>query len=255
MLKSFLFSVLIGLLLLSSAFAVDKSLILYLPLNEGAGDTVKDMSSYANNGKTFGDVKWVDGKDGKCVELVAGSYIDITEIPQYDVTDSVSLMVWLNTTTVTSWARLIDKSQWQDNGFDLVLHADLHLPMLEFFVNNMTSQVQAKTPVDDGNWHFVVGTFGNKSLKIYVDGVFEGEVKSVNNVDMKPNDWPVRIGCEANTSKGQQYLGKIDEIAMYNRELSAGDIENIYQNGINVAPVKTQGKLASTWASLKADSK
>jgi hypothetical protein len=253
MFKSVLFSLLIGLILLSPAFAVDKSLILYLPLDEGSGDTVKDVSNYGNIGKTFGNVKWAEGKAGKCLELVAGSYVEMPEIPQYDVTDAVSLMAWVNTTTVTSWARLIDKSQWQDNGYDLVLHADLHFPMLEFFVNNTTSQVQAKTRVDDGKWHFVIGTFGNKALKVYVDGIQEGEVTSVNNVDIKPNDWPVRIGCEANTSKGQQYLGMIDEIAMYDRELSADEISRIFQNGINIATVESHGKLASTWASLKAD--
>ncbi len=239
------------LLILQTASAIDKNLIMYLPLDDGIGDKVTDKSSYKNDGKIIGNAKWVDGKVGKCLEFTAGSYVDVPEIPEYDVTSEVSLMAWIKTTSVISWARIIDKSEWQDNGYDLVIHMNDHIPMFEFFVNNTTSQVQGKTKIDDGKWHFIAATFGKKTLKIYTDGVFEGEVKSVNNVDIKPNNWTVRLGNEANPSRGQQYIGLIDEAAMFNRELSADEIKNIYENGISTAEVNIAGKLASTWGKLK----
>ena len=42
------------------------------------------------------------------------------------------------------------------------------------------------------------------------------------------------------------YLGMIDEIAMYDRELSADEISRIFQNGVNIATVESHGKHAST---------
>ena len=252
MVKSLMIATLVGAFLFSYAHAADDSLILYFPLDEGAGQTANDESNYQNQGEIVGNAQWVEGKTGQALELVAGSCVDMPEIPEYDVTDAVSLMAWISTSSVTTWARIIDKSQWQDNGFDLALSQVSHAPLFEFFVNNTTSQALALTPVDDGNWHFVAGTFGNKILKIYVDGVMETQVGSTGSVDIKPNDWPIRLGAESSSAMGQQYVGKLDEVAIFNTELSAGDILEIFQNGIDASsPVESRGKLATTWGTLR----
>ena len=89
-------------------------------------------------------------------------------------------------------------------------------------------------------------------MRIYVDDVMETEVTSTGEVDIKPNDWPITLGVEANNLSGQQYIGLIDEVAIFNRELSANELEDIRQNGISVSSaVDSIGKLASTWGSLK----
>jgi len=250
MARYFFIFALAGLVMISSTYAADDSLILYLPFDD---DAVTDASNYGNNGDVVGDVKWGDGNQGRAVELVNGSYVEIPEIAVYDVTAEVSLMAWIKTSSVSTWARVIDKSQWQDNGFDLALNMDTHVPLFEFFVNGTTSQAMGTTVVDDGEWHFVAGTFGNKMVRIYTDGVMEGEVQSAGGVDIKPNDWPIRLGVEANDSKGQQYIGLIDEVAIFNSELSANDIQDIYNNGIIAwsSPVEANGKLTTTWGSMK----
>ena len=81
----------------------------------------------------------------------------------------------------------------------------------------------------------------------------EREVTSAGSVDIKPNDWPIRLGVEANQSKGQQYTGVIDEVAIFNRELSADDIKDIFLNGIDIStPVDPKQKLAVTWGALRS---
>jgi len=221
--KSLAMTLCISSLMLTVAGAADESLILYLPLNEGQGSTAMDASSYRNPGDIVGDAAWVQGKIGMALEFVDNSRV---------VTSEVTLMTWMKTTSVTTWARLIDKSQWQTSGYDLVLNQGTQVPMLEFFVNNTTSQVMGTTPVDDNEWHFIAGTFANQTLRIYVDGVLEGEVGSAGGVDINPNDLPVMIGGESSSNGGQQYVGIVDEVAMFNRELTADEIQNIFANGM-----------------------
>ena len=250
------FSILIGLVVSLQfhyeAQAADESLILYLPLDEGKGEVVEDASKHKNNSKIVGNAKWADGKIGNCLEFSPGSHVEVEEIPDYDVTGAVSVIAWIKTSSVTSWARIIDKSQWQDNGYDLALSQITHAPLFEFFVNNTTSQALATTPVDDGEWHFVAGTFGNKTLRIYVDGVMEKQVNSTGGVDIKPNDWPIWLADVARPQETQQYLGMIDEVAVFNRELSENEIQDVFQNGITVSsPVEFEEKLAVTWGMLK----
>ena len=47
---------------------VDKSLLLYLALDEGQGNVIKDQSSNGFEGKVV-DAKWVDGKFGKALQF------------------------------------------------------------------------------------------------------------------------------------------------------------------------------------------
>jgi len=238
--KSLLMIFCISSLMLTIAEAVDKSLILYLPLNEGQGRTAIDASDYQNSGEIIGNAAWIEGRIGMALEIVNNSHVVIPEIPEYDVTSEVTLMTWMRTTDVTTWARLIDKSQWQTSGYDLILNQGTHVPMLEFFVNNTTSQVMGTTPVDDDEWHFIAGTFGNQTLRIYVDGIQEGEVGSAGGVDINPNDWPVMIGAESSSNGGQQYVGTVDEVAMFNRKLTADEIQNIFENGMALSELASE---------------
>ncbi len=214
------------------AWAADKSLVLHLPFDSGAGTVAKDASSYRNDGEIVGDAQWVPGVSGTALEFVNGSHVTLTEIPEYDITTELTAMAWVKTTTVPNWARVIDKSQYQTSGFDLVLTQNVGLPRLEFFVANTTSLADGTTVVADGEWHFITGTFGNKTLRVYVNGELEGEAQSTDQVDINPNDLPLMIGGETSSNGGQQYLGTIDEAAMFNRELTEAEIRSIFENGL-----------------------
>ena len=48
-----------------------------------------------------------------------------------------------------------------------------------------------------------------------------------------------------------QYIGMIDEVAVFNRELSEDEVKNIFYNGINVSPVESKRKLATLWGKVK----
>jgi predicted secreted protein/endonuclease/exonuclease/phosphatase family metal-dependent hydrolase len=210
-----------------------KSLVLYLPFDEGAGAAAKDISTYCSPGTVAG-ATWVPGIRGTALEFVNGSHVTIPEIPQYDVTSAMSVLAWVKATTSPNWGRVIDKSEYQTSGFDMCLTYAAGLPRFEFFVNNTTSSVDGTTVLKDGRWHFIVGTFGNKTLRIYVDGKKEAEAQSTGNMNINPNNWPLMIGNIASPNGAQQYLGSIDEVAMYNRELSADEVMSIFQNGIRV---------------------
>jgi hypothetical protein len=85
----------------------------------------------------------------------------------------------------------------------------------------------------DEQWHFVVATFGSKTLRLYVDGRKEAEVPSLGGADIKPNRCPVMIGGIASGCRARQYHGSIDEVMIYNRELSADEVRGIFQRGAN----------------------
>ncbi len=231
--KSRLITVVALSLMALQAWGADKSLVLYMPFDEGAGTTAKDVSTYSNPGAVVGAAVWVPGVKGTALEFTGnGAHVTIPEIPQYDVTAELSVMAWVKATTVPNWCRVVDKSQYQTSGFDLVLTQNVGLPRLEFFVNNTSSIVDGTTAVANGEWHFIAATFGGKTLRMYVDGKREGQTGSAGSVDINPNNWPLMIGAEASSNGGQQFFGSIDEVAMYNRALSVDEVTAIFQKGM-----------------------
>ena len=247
--------VLVILVSFSSASALDKSIILYLPLDEESGKVAKDISIHKNNGEILGNAEWEEeGKIGGCLNLTGGSYVEMQEIPAYDVTEEITLMAWINTSTP---GRLIDKSETKFSGFVMMVNNELTL-RIECGVRGTFPGINSTSQVGDGEWHFVVATFGKdkdkdgketgfRSLKVYVDGEMEGE--SISATDINPNDWPLMIGVRADT-KESPYTGLIDEVVVFNRELSEDEILDIFENGITLS-VDSRGKLAVLWGDLR----
>ncbi len=66
--RKVLFALVLASFVLMLSFYVeavkDESLVLYLPLDEGKGKEVKDLSGNENHGKLAGNPEWVKGKHG-----------------------------------------------------------------------------------------------------------------------------------------------------------------------------------------------
>ena len=60
-------------------YANDDSLILYMPFNEGEGDTALDWTRLGNHGKLEGPPQWVQGKHGKALEFDGDDDVVIIE--------------------------------------------------------------------------------------------------------------------------------------------------------------------------------
>ena len=92
------------------------SLVLYLPLDEILPVSIApDKSIHENTCEIIGGVRLRDGKIGNCMQFVQDSYIEVPDIPAYDIEDAISLMAWVKTSTVI-WpaTKIIDKTLWQD---------------------------------------------------------------------------------------------------------------------------------------------
>ncbi|MBC8232975.1 hypothetical protein H8E77_25815, partial [bacterium] len=95
--RMFLSILVIGLLMIpciaNALSTKDDDLLLYLPCNEGKGDTVKDLSKNGNDGEIVGEVDWVDGKYGKALEFGEQGEVKAPYIPLNDKSFTVCLWV------------------------------------------------------------------------------------------------------------------------------------------------------------------
>jgi outer membrane protein assembly factor BamB len=77
-----------------------------------------------------------------------------------------------------------------------------------------------------GRWYLVTGTYDGSTRKLYTNGKL---VKAVDQAFTLSHDaTEVRIGDDPNPSTPRYFDGKIDDIRIYNRALSVGEITALY---------------------------
>jgi hypothetical protein len=82
--------------------------------------------------------------------------------------------------------------------------------------------------VNDGNWHQAVVVVTASTQKIYVDGVLETTTSNAYSAGTSFSS--ATIGRRANAAQ-RFFNGNIDEVAIWNSELSATDVTAIYNGG------------------------
>ncbi len=107
-----------------------------------------------------------------------------------------------------------------------------------YWVNNDERDVYAfvdKETFSQG-WHHVVCTYDKGLCRIFVDGQWRGSRGSSIRPDFGANNFAIGRGWFLN-SPGEVFDGSLDEIAIWNRELSDDDIHQLYNEGRGINPV------------------
>jgi hypothetical protein len=83
----------------------------------------------------------------------------------------------------------------------------------------------------NSDWHMWSMTIGGGTITLYKDGAFVNSTGYTGNIDYTKSHNNFMIG--ARDSGSYSFNGKIDDVRFYNRVLSAGEIWQLYQNGLN----------------------
>jgi Concanavalin A-like lectin/glucanases superfamily len=199
-------------------------------LNEGTGTVAhNDFSFSSGTGTLKGGVSWTSGRfqNGLSFDGVDGK----VEVPDNSTLEGSDL-------TVSAWVRAYG-SPGDDryivakggNGcctgsYGLYTGAN---GGLEFYVaTSPTTYVvspDAGTAIWDGRWHNVVGTFDGSSVRVYVDGQQVG----LGSPDRSPIQYNLSTASDLVIGDypwcpGLDFKGDIDEVKVFNRALSPGEI-------------------------------
>lgn len=95
-----------------------------------------------------------------------------------------------------------------------------------------SGSAQGTTALDDGNWHHIVQVYTDNGdntsrVRIYVDGNTTPEVDLASTLSFAPLTSDLFIGAR-NTSADRAFPGYVDEVAVWNTDISEGTIEAIY---------------------------
>jgi len=203
-------------------------------LDETSGTMVEDSSGNGNNGFCEGAVTWVSGQiDGAWQADGISSRIRIPHSESLNISDAVTVTMWVNTTTPGGNRQLIEKggtsgSAWYSSyGFRMETDRRIRIQW-----NNTPSYSTSSIP--SGEWTHVAVTFdlnaGPNNRKIYFNGNLDAE--NTYSRPLTTNTFDVVIGCDlygGNFRWG--YKGKLDDIRIYNYALTASEIAIVMKGG------------------------
>ncbi len=225
----------------------DKELLLYFSLNEGKGDAIEDMSPTGNKGELVGDADWVDGKFGKALEFTEAGEV---KVPYIELNEkSFTVTMWVKP-ALSGGDQQCVFSQTQVNAQNTSLHYRIYnngTVRMGFYSNDLDapSAVKADKWAHICFWLDVKG----KSRQIYIDGESVAEDAGKAGIEYLGASGDTMVGSWGAT--GQKFNGIIDEVMVWDRALSEDDIKRSMED-LATAPVDPADKLATTWATVKA---
>jgi hypothetical protein len=199
-------------------------LVAYYPFSGNANDESGNGNHGIVNGVTLTTDQF--GNENKAYSFNGNSnYITIPYSPVFDLPNSFTISVWLNTTDVDLGQRIIDRSTGGTSDDWLV---DLSpnptdLKKIRCLAGGVTTNLPYSNPsvIQNNTWYLVTITYDMQNIKFYINGIID-KVIPLNSSTPISNNF-VRIG--ASTSGGAGFFsGKIDDIRIYNRALSQAEI-------------------------------
>jgi hypothetical protein len=193
-----------------------------------SGTTVYDRSGQGNNGTITGGVTKAIGKIGQGLSF--DGVDDYVNIGSLHSTEELTLSVWIYTNTVNGGTRaVLSDTAGANRSYQLeVNRTDARLT----FVHAATVILTNNTDILPNTWYHVVavrsGTSENWSVRIYLNGNLDASIATAVNPTLPTGN--ASIGTDL-PNAGRFFTGKIDEVRMYNRALSATEVKQLYNLG------------------------
>lgn len=202
-------------------------------LNEKAGTLVSDASGKSNNGRLFGALVSETGKLGSSIRFNGST--NYIEVP-FSNTLNTSIF------STCSWVNL---NGGRSTNRSLISNRDGISPLKGFSIfasngetwdfytgdGNSTWSILKGPTVSYYKWQYICATFNGNTKILYIDGV--AVASAVGNMVLNTTR-PLRIGASANETTASLFFnGLIDEVAVWDRSLSASEIRELYRRGAN----------------------
>ncbi|MDE0019947.1 MAG: LamG domain-containing protein [Candidatus Poribacteria bacterium] len=235
----------------SSAGALDTdALVGAWLMDDSSGKTVSDSSGNGLDGEAVsGDPQWVDGKYRGALEFDGDDMVTVPDDSKLDL-ETFTLAAWVNIPAISgAWQIIASKENRNPTGrnYGLFAHINSGFVHYSFTTNNGWKSFDAKTPITDGQWHHVAGTYDGTTFTLYLNGAEDASTKPGTKPDSHDNVLFIG-GCDIG---GYWMTGAIDELALFSRALSAEEVNELKEGLEGVLSVDPRGKMAAAWASLK----
>ena len=209
----------------ATAKAMPEGLVLHYTFDKDEGDLVTDKSDAGNNGKVVGGTYTNEGKIGGAMGFNGDRQEVLIGNPASLQLQNFTIMAWIkrsSTTEVSQHFFCGNVFGYGQMGYTFGIGRDCRLFLSKVQVDGPASALA----VQDENFHHIAVTKQGDQVVFYLDGVAEPAITYNTNFEF---DTDAAVGCRPDNLTGS-FLGVIDEVAVFNRALSADEVKGIYDS-------------------------
>jgi PKD repeat protein len=192
--------------------------------NAGSGSTLNDRSGNGNNGVITNGSWTPGGRFGNAMSFNgANAWVTINDSPSLDLSKGMTLEAWVYpTATGNVWRTVIMKEQPNNTVYYLDSSSDRGGPATGIWAAGTEQILSRSAPLPVNQWTHLAATYDGATQRLYVNGAQVASRAQTGAIQISGS--PLRIG--GNSTWGEYFRGSIDEVRIYNRALSAGEIQS-----------------------------
>jgi hypothetical protein len=220
-----------------------RDLVGWWSLDDGPGSTVaRDSSGNGNDGtlvRADPAKAWIPGVSGTCLELLGAGHVQVPRSRTIDaITDEVTVSAWIYFEgSVSDYGTALSR----EIGTTVNQHYHVSLDSREqpnLFIGTYpmgpsgqltVAQLTSATTAPRFTWKHLAGVYDGATARLYVDGVQVGS--QTFSGPFAPDSTPLILGGNGNgvaLGVTEEFPGRIDELMLYKRALSADEIGSLF---------------------------
>jgi len=195
-----------------------------------AEDNTTDSSlSGLHDGTFWGGSAYSAGRVGQAFNFTGANYVTVPNAVALQFSGSFSIEAWIKFDTSgsnTIVAKGINTGEAQDYALFITPNNRLR-PQAK--INGQSYHVDGIAPLYPGAWYHVAMVYDGSQLRGYVNGALDSSLNVSGSVTTSSH--ALKIGVHRPDPTLGYFHGGIDELSLYNRPLSATEIERLYLAG------------------------
>ncbi len=197
-------------------------LVLWLPFEEGGGSTTVDASGHGNTCTLNNSPTWTTGIISNAIAFNGASQ-SVSGPNPIGGPGPITICAWVKASSPDVNKTGTVMSSGISYGFSFY-NGNLAFVGDGSWYDGIPAAASASPPIDpdDGNWHYLSGTWAGGAGSFYIDGVLQG----AQSLTMQTYG---ALNVAGAGSYYGYYSGTIDDVRVYNRALSGGEIAGQYQ--------------------------
>ncbi|MBD3310360.1 hypothetical protein GF351_04020 [Candidatus Woesearchaeota archaeon] len=213
----------------SRIFGNQHDLISYYPLG-GPGGIAEDFVGCSTDAEIIGDVLLNQETSGREEAMFNGASMLWIKDPPAVQSSSISVAAWVMPNTFDAPAVILAQDSDTPGELSYALRLLSNNRMAFTVYTDDQSQPQSVTiNIPDQYRHHYTGIYSDSVLSIYFDGILANTISASGQLRHASGDFYIgaRITDSAETT-GEHFSGSIDEIAVFDRALSASEIQKMH---------------------------
>lgn len=173
------------------------------------------------------------GKFGSAYSYDGGDRITIDDNNDLDITGNISFGAWVYPTSGANFARVIDKNTNFQGGSYMAYGIFSNSTTTNYYCRMSTNgstnvDVLSNASLPLNQWSHILCNYDGSDFKLYINGVEDNSTPATNSIVVTTGN----LGIGNNPAGNNPFVGIIDEVGIWNRALTLGEISDLVATNI-----------------------